>query len=346
MLDTIIGKKDNRRCIFIAEIGLNHNGDMEVARAMIEAAAAAGADAVKFQTIVPQQLNSIYTTALLESGREDFTDESPWHFFEKFTLTGEEYAELQKLSRDLGLVFFSSPFDELSVELLETLDVSLYKIASSEVTNLPLIKKIAKTGKPAILSTGISQERDITDAINVFRKNSGGELILLHCVSLYPLEPAQANLMRIVRLRERFSLDVGFSDHSRDAKAMVAAAALGARIFEKHFTIDSAYDCPDKDVSVTPEQFARMIESVEECVDMLGSGAIGYGEHEKGVARAARRSLFARRFIAKGAVIKEEDLVSFRPGVGIAPNEAGLVIGRTASTDIKKDFLIRREYLV
>jgi len=220
----------------------------------------------------------------------------------------------------------------------------MYKIASSEVTNLELIRSIAETGKPAIISTGLSMEDDISMAVDEFKRNSNAELVLFHCVSLYPLEPGMANLTRIKSLRERFGIDVGFSDHSRGSKTMVMAAGLGTRIFEKHFTIDRNYDCPDKDVSMDPSEFAEMINLVENGIEMLGDGSISYGEDEAVVANAARRSLFAMREIPAGKVIEQEDLIALRPGVGIPANRISEVIGKTAGVNIKKDHLIRKEF--
>jgi N,N'-diacetyllegionaminate synthase len=183
-------------------------------------------------------------------------------------------------------------------------------------------------------------------AVDLFRKGSGAELVLLHCVSLYPTRPEQENLSRITSLSKRFNLAVGFSDHTRGQDAPVLAAALGARIFEKHFTIDRLHDCPDKDISCTPEEFASLIEAVETAITMLGTGDLSYGEAEAATARASRRSLFAHRNIPRGKVIDEDDVVALRPGVGIPVYERKQVIGKRSRIDIPADFLIKKEYIV
>lgn len=336
-------KNPRRNAFYIAEIGMNHNGDPEMARAMIRAAAGAGADAVKFQTFVPEMMNSVHTSSLLETGREGKPDRSLIDFFSKFVFGRETYAELKNYADGQGVVFFSSPFDFPSVELLESIGVPLYKIASSEVTNHGLISMIARTGKPAIMSTGISKVEDVDSAVECFLKSGGKDLSILHCVSLYPAPPGALNLRRIVSLRERYGLAVGFSDHSRGLEAVSAAAILGARIFEKHFTVDRNHDCPDKDVSLAPDDFSGMIGAAERAISMLGGGDISYGEAEHPVARAARRSLFAKKFIPRGKTIEADDLIALRPGVGIGPDRIMTVTGRQTVRDIREGDLIRPE---
>lgn len=344
MLDSII--KSGRQAIYIAEIGLNHNGSLDMAVSMIQAAAKAGADAVKFQTFVPEQLSSVYTKDLMEGGVERRKDTGLVDFFKKFVFDRDQYRLLKKTAADAGAAFCSSVFDDESLALLEDLEVPFYKLASSEVTNHPLVRAVARTGKPTILSTGMATEEEIAMAVDLFRRSGGAGLALLHCVSLYPTPPDRVNLARIPALAKRFGLAVGFSDHTREAVAPMLAAAMGARIFEKHFTIDRFYDCPDKDISCTPEEFAGIIESVENAVVMAGSGAIGYGSEEAGTARGARRSLFARRFIAAGTTIEEEDIVALRPGVGIPVYELPRVVGKKSRVDIPAEHLIRRENLI
>ncbi|MDR3238314.1 MAG: N-acetylneuraminate synthase family protein [Spirochaetia bacterium] len=332
------------RGIYIAEIGLNHNGSAKTAAEMIEAAASAGADAVKFQTIVPELLNSVYTASLLNNESDPRPDLGPIEFFRRFMLSFDEYHSLKALAEKSGMLFFSSPFDASSLETLQALDVPLYKIASSEITNIPFIKKIAKTGKSAIMSTGISLADEIALAVNSFVSAGGGELALMHCVSNYPPAPENINLSRIASLRREFGLETGFSDHSRGWKATVLSAAFGAEIFEKHFTIDKNYDCPDKDVSLAPDEFRSMIGDVEEAILMLGSGHIDYGESEASVAKVARRSLFACRDILPGSVVTEDDIVALRPGVGIPPYSISEITGRRAKLNISKDSILYMDY--
>jgi N,N'-diacetyllegionaminate synthase len=329
---------------FIAEIGLNHNGNPETAALMIDAAAASGAHAVKFQTFVPELFYSRYTSSLLATGREGAPDRSQIEFFQKFVLREADYRLLKTRALEKGLVFFSSPFDAPSVDLLESIGVPLYKIASSEVTNHPLLRRIAGTGKPVIMSTGICTEDEIASALGIF-KDSGADIALLHCVSLYPLPREKANLARIPALRERFGVPVGFSDHTTDERTAVIAAAFGARIFEKHFMHEPCFECPDAAVSLDPAGFKRMISGVREAISMAGDGHLSSDFSEKEIAKSARRSVFSSRFIGKGSRITRTDLVAKRPGTGMPAYRIDEIAGRKAACDINEDYIIRLEYL-
>ncbi len=330
--------------LFIAEIGLNHNGNIDIARRMIKDAYNAGANAVKFQTFVPDNMNSVYTSSLISTGIEKEPSSSERDFFKQFVLSKKEYFELFSFASGLKIEFFSSPFDPESVDLLEQTGVRLYKIASSEVTNHILLKKIAATKKPVIMSTGVSNESEISSAIDILKKNGTPDIILMHCVSLYPLPLESANLTRITALKNRYNLEVGFSDHSTDSRTCEVAAALGAKVFEKHFIPERNFECPDKDVSVTPDEFNKIVKSVRLINIMLGSGEINYSESEKKVARLARKSLFAKRNIPVGKSLTYDDVIAKRPGIGIPVYNLDSLIGKVANTEIKEDHLIKSEY--
>jgi len=326
---------------FIAEIGLNHNGDYAAAEEMIRKAAQCGADAVKFQTFVPELMNSPFTGDLLSGKENPKPDKSITDFFRKFVFSEEEYKKLKKLSIEAGLVFFSAPFDAPSVDMLEKIDIPIYKVASSEVTNIPLLKRIGLTKKPVLLSTGMACEEEINIAVSTLKSQGTGQIVILHCVSLYPIEAEEANLGRITALKKRFNTMVGLSDHSRGTDSAAIAAALGAGVFEKHFKLSHNHDCPDKDVSVTPEEFASMIKSVKSAVTMTGTGAIDSNGRESETAKGARRSLFAAEDIKAGSVITEKHLVPLRPGTGIPVSEFYSIAGKQAVVDIKKGSLIK-----
>ena len=335
---------NNKPFVFIAEIGLNHNGDYDIAAQMVEKAALAGADAVKFQTFIPENMNSVYTASLAKYGIEKEKSNSEADFFKRFLLKKEEYIKLKNQAESLNMIFFSSPFDVESVDFLENLNVEIYKIASSEVTNHILLNKIAETKKCVIMSTGISAEEDISLAVDLLIKNGTPDIVLMHCVSLYPLPPESVNLNRIISLRNRFNLEVGFSDHSKDTKTAEMAAVLGARIFEKHFTLSRDYDCPDKEVSFDQGEFKKMTEKVKSAGRIIGDGHISSGSDEKEVAKMARRSLYASRFIPEGKILDSDDIIPKRPGVGIPVYKYQNVIGKKSNRNIEKDFLLRDEY--
>jgi N,N'-diacetyllegionaminate synthase len=329
--------------VFIAEIGLNHNGSIDTARKMISEAYNAGADAVKFQTFIPEMMNSVYTDSLIKYGIEKNPDTKEIDFFKKFILSKNEYNELMLLASRLKMEFFSSPFDNESVDVLEKLGVKFYKIASSEVTNHILINKIAATKKPVIMSTGISNKDEISMAVDLLKKNGTPDIILLHCVSLYPLPMEYANLNRITYLKKTFGLEVGYSDHTRDSKTSEIAAALGAKIFEKHITLNRGVECPDREVSLAPDELKSFIQSVKQVKKALGSGQINFGDSEKEVARLARKSLFAKKTIPKGKILTVDDVVPKRPGVGVPVYKLNSIIGKNSKTEIQEDHIIRME---
>ncbi len=328
---------------FIAEIGINHNGDRAEAFSMIEAAARAGADAVKFQTFVPEEMYSRYTNSMLRGDAQLVPDTAQIDFFRRFVLGEHDYHALKKAAEVLGLIFFSSAFDIPSLEMLERVGVPLYKLASSEVTNTPLLERVAATGKPVIMSTGICTAGEIERAIGTLREGGTGDIILLHCVALYPLPPEKANLSRICSLRGRFGLPVGFSDHAPDGTGCALAAMLGARVFEKHFIHEEGCDCPDAAVSLSPEKFRRMRTDVEAALTMLGDGRIDFDFSEKEVANSARRSLFSRRPLRAGEVLGGDAVALRRPGVGLPVADMERVVGRACRRDIPEDFPLRLE---
>ncbi len=336
---------NNKKIIFIAEIGLNHNGDPLLAEEMIVRAAESGADAVKFQTFIPEKMNSPYTSSLLKNGSEKNPDYSIIDFFRKFTFTPGQWENLKNVSEKCHTEFFSAPFDIESVELLEKLGVKLYKIASSEVTNTPLVRKVGATKKPVLLSTGMTSESDIEISLRNLKEAGNSETLLLHCVSIYPAKKEETNLSRIVSLKNRFNVPVGLSDHTSGYESSVIAAALGASVIEKHFMIDKNHDCPDKDVSLTAESFREMTEKVKDAVAMLGDGKIKYSGRETGTALAARKSLFALKKISTGDIINENSIIALRPGIGISPNRIDDITGKKARVDINEGSLIKWEYL-
>jgi len=334
----------NKEIVFIAEIGLNHNGDIALAEEMIARAAEAGADAVKFQTFIPEKMNSPYTSSLLKNGEQKDPDYGIIDFFRKFTFTEDQWKKLKKVSDNCGTEFFSAPFDAESVELLERTGVRLYKVASSELTNTPLIRKIGAVRKPVLLSTGMAGEKDIELCLKNLKDSGNPETVLLHCVSLYPAAKEEANLKRIVSLRDKFGVPVGLSDHTAGYESAVIAAVLGASVIEKHFMVDKNHDCPDKDVSLTAESFREMTEKVNDALTLTGNGLIQYSGREADTALAARKSLFASKNISAGEILTGESVTALRPGTGISPNMIDQISGKISKIDIKEGSLLKWEY--
>ncbi len=342
--NTLIRKTHDGKPVFIAEIGLNHNGNLEDALLHVEAAAKAGADAVKFQTFVPELMVSRYGESLLKEGREGKPDFNTIEFFRKLVLTGDDLKKVQRRAIDSGVVFFSAPFDAPSVELLESLDVPIYKVASSEVTNHSLLGEIAGAGKPVLMSTGMSTIDEVSMAVDVLREHGSGDIVLLHCVSKYPVPSEDNNLSRIKKLAETFQFPVGFSDHSRGPLAAMGAAAVGARVFEKHFKLREGYKCPDAEVSVTPDEFSSFTGDVRIMIAMMGDNEEDSDLPDAQTARGARRSLYASTTLNAGHVVKKGDIVCKRPGVGIPAYRMREYEGRKVKVTIPEDYLVREEY--
>lgn len=330
------------RAAIIAELGINHNGDRDSAEKMIRAAAASGADAVKFQTYVPELMYSVYTKSLMEKGVEAYPDRGIINFFAQFYFSPEDLAYLKHVADECSVEFFSAPFDLESVDVLENLGVRLYKVASSEVTNIRLLKAIASTGKPVLLSTGMTHEHEIAEAVRIFDE-AGVDIAILHCVSLYPLDDKNMNLSRMSYLSQRFGKPVGFSDHSSDIRGAVAAAFMGASVIEKHFTLGGGYHCPDENVSVDPAGFSALASELENVRIMKGNGAVSFDVQEGEVAKSSRRSLYARIDIPEGKVLDDGDVVEKRPGLGISADKIYRYIGKRSRKNIQRDFLLHDE---
>ncbi|MDR3491497.1 MAG: pseudaminic acid synthase [Gammaproteobacteria bacterium] len=323
-------------CFIIAELSANHNQDFARAKEIIKAAKQAGADAVKFQTYLP-------STMTIDSHQEWFQvpSNSIWAGKTLFELYGEAYtpwewhAELFNIAHEEGLICFSTPFDKTSIDLLEDLNVPVYKVASFEVVDLPLLKEIGKTGKPVIMSTGMATLSEIAEAIKTLRESGAGPLILLKCTSAYPASPESMNLKSIPHLRDTFNTIVGLSDHTLGSAVPVAAVALGASVIEKHFTLARSDGGPDSSFSLEPDEFAKMVTDIRVIEKALGK--ISYertAEEQKNVC--FRRSLFVVQDMKKGEAFSLSNLQSIRPGNGLAPRYMDIVLGKKVVKDIKR----------
>lgn len=319
----------------VAEMSANHNQDFDRAVQIVEAAADAGADAIKLQTYRPDTLT-------IESDKEPFQiEEGPWAGRTLYDLYEEAYTpwdwqpKLQEVAHDVGLDFFSSAFDPTSVDFLEELDVPAYKIASFENVDLPLIRRVAKTGKPTIMSTGMATLGEIEEAVQAFRNAGGTELALLACTSSYPAPPEEMHLRRIPHLAETFDVVPGLSDHTLGTEVPVAGVSLGARIVEKHLTLSRNEEGPDSDFSLEPEEFAEMVRAVRKTEKALGE--VRYETTEKeSESETFRRSLFVVEDIEKGEAFTKENVRSIRPGDGLPTRHFNEVLGCEATRDIER----------
>ena len=324
----------------IAEAGVNHNGSFDLAKQLIDAAAAAGADAVKFQTFIPEKVMSVYAKKAEYQAAATGGDESQIEMIRKLWLPYEDFERLAAYCVQKGITFLSTPFDIPSLRFLMTLGLPLIKIPSGEITNLPLLLAAAETGKPVILSTGMSELDEIAFARDTLLQNGCPEVTLLHCNTEYPTPFEDANLRAMHALRERFGGRVGYSDHTLGIAAPLAAAALGAEVIEKHFTLDCSMAGPDHAASLEPDALAAMVQGVREVELALGSGIKTASESEKKNMDIARKSIVAARDIRKGETLTEDNLDVKRPGNGVSPTRWFEVLGTVAVRDFAADELI------
>ena len=328
------------RTFIIAEAGVNHNGSMVLAKKLVDAAYDAGADAVKFQTFKAVNVVSKSAQKADYQKRAAKTDESQLEMLEKLELSYNDFTELKNYCMEKGISFLSTAFDLESIDFLESLDIPAFKIPSGEITNLPYLIKIASTGKPVILSTGMSDLDEVASAIKVLREHGAGPLTLLHCNTQYPTPFEDANLKAMLTLKEQFGAAVGYSDHTLGIEAPIAAAALGAAVLEKHLTLDKGMEGPDHRASLDPQELKAMVTSIRNIEAALGDGVKIPSASEKKNIEAARKSIVAKRNIAEGEIFTRDNLTVKRPGNGISPMRWFEILGRSAGRDFYEDELI------
>jgi pseudaminic acid synthase len=318
----------------VAELSANHGGSLEKAKQTIRAAAEAGADAIKVQTYRAD-------TVTIDCDSEIFTIKGGtiwdganlYSLYEQAYTPWEWHGELQQVAHECGLGFFSSPFDNTAVDFLEELNVPCHKVASFELVDLPLLRKMGSTGKPVIMSTGMASKEEIREAVDVLKAAGCGELILLKCTSSYPADPAEANLNTLPDLASEFGCPVGLSDHTMGIAVSVASIALGACLIEKHFTLSRADGGPDSSFSLEPAEFKALVESVRIAEQSLGTVCYGGTESEE-KSKAHRRSLFVVKDVKKGELFTAENVRVIRPANGLHPRELDNVLGKMATQDI------------
>jgi len=331
----------NNPVYIVAEMSANHSQDFGQAVQIIQAAREAGADAVKLQTYTPDTISIDCDNEYFRIGKGTIWEGRTLYDLYKEAYTPWEWQpKLKKIADDLGLALFSSPFDHTAVDFLEKMEVPAYKIASFELVDLPLIKRVAQTGKPLIISTGMATLAEIDEAVRTAREAGATQIALLKCTSAYPAPPEEMNLRTIPHLSEAFQVPVGLSDHTLGIAIPVAAVALGACIVEKHFTLSRSVQGPDSSFSLEPDEFKTMVEAIRTAEKSFGSIRYAVTEREA-ASRVFRRSLFVVQDMKAGDIFSEENVRSIRPGFGLPPKYYDTLLGKPIKKDVKKGTPVR-----
>ena len=335
-----------RICV-IAEAGVNHNGSILLAKKMIDTAVTAGADYIKFQTFIPKNMVSsgakkaeYQIKAERKSEHENNQEESQLEMLNRLSLTFDDFIELKKYATGKGIGFLSTPFDLESIEFLKTLDLDFWKLPSGEITNLPYLEALANTGKPIVMSTGMCSMEEVEAAYQILKENGAKKITILQCNTEYPTPYSDVNLRAMKTMADRFHCPVGYSDHTQGLAMSIAAAALGAIIIEKHFTLDRTMEGPDHRASLEPEELEDLILALRQVELGLGSEVKKPSPSEVNNRIAARKSIVAAKDINKNVVFTVDNLSTKRPGSGLSPMKWYELLGTCATKDYKMDDLI------
>lgn len=335
----LVGGKMNHVCI-IAEAGVNHNGSFELAKRMVDVAKEAGVDYIKFQTFNPKRLVSRFAEKAEYQKETTGDNESQLEMLNKLTLTNENFIELKEYCERVGIGFLSTPFDIESIVFLETFDMDFWKVPSGEVTNLPYLEAIAKTGRSIVMSTGMCDFQEIKNAISILEDNGASDIKLLHCNTQYPTPFEHVNLSAMNTINEVTKKVVGYSDHTQGIEVPIAAVAMGAAVIEKHFTLDKAMEGPDHKASLNPVELKQMVVAIRNIEKAIGDGFKEPSLSEMDNKTVARKSIVANRAIKKGETLSADNLTTKRPGSGISPMKWYEVIGTKAIRNFSEDELI------
>lgn len=331
-----------KKVIIIAEAGVNHNGNYDLAVRMIHEAKRAGADYVKFQTAVPELVISSIAPKAEYQKETTGSDESQLDMCRAIHLPLSDYPRLKAVCDQVGIGFMSTPFDLVSIDALEPLEMDYYKIPSGEITNLPYLRKIAQKGRKVIMSTGMSEMDEIAAALKVL-EDAGlwrSDIILLHCNTQYPTPFADVNLRAMATIRDTFGVEVGYSDHTPGIEVPIAAVAMGATVIEKHFTLDRNMEGPDHKASLEPDELKAMVDAIRNVELAMGHTTKHPTASESPNKEVARKSIVAARDITAGEIFTDENITVKRPGNGISPMLWDSVLGKTAKRDFRYDELI------
>ncbi len=338
ILERLIGA--DQPCFIIAEAGVNHNGDMNLAHKLIDAAIAAGADAIKFQSFIAEDLVTAGTPKANYQVETTGTDDGQFGMLKALELSAGQQAEIKGHCDEGGIIYLCTPYEEKSADMLDRLDVAAYKVASTDTNNIPFLRYLAAKGRPVILSTGMSDEEEVENSM-VALEAAKGKTAILHCTSEYPAPPEESNLRAIRRLREKYQCPVGYSDHTAGIGVSPYAIAAGASILEKHFTLDVDLPGPDHRASIIPEELTELVNMVRMVEKVMGDGVKIPMTSELKNKNKMQKSIVADRDIEAGHIFQAQDLVIKRPGTGLAPKLLDELIGKKSAVDISRDSVLQ-----
>lgn len=333
---------NEKSVIIIAEAGVNHNGSLHLAKEMVEKAKAAGADYIKFQTFIPEEL----VTCRAEKAQYQKVqtgDTSQLEMLRSLALSNEEFATLKNYCDQFGIGFLSTPFDFKSIEFLCSFNMDYWKVPSGEITNLPYLEKIGKTQKKVILSTGMSEIDEIRAAVDILEENGSSDITILHCNTEYPTPFTDVNLLAMKQIESIFHKAVGYSDHTQGIEIPIAAVALGAKVIEKHFTLDRTMEGPDHRASLEPDELSSMVKAIRNVEAALGDGKKKRTASEENNINIVRKSIVAAKSIKAGEIFTEDNITVKRPVTGISPMEWHHILGNAATKNYDSDEPIEKE---
>lgn len=331
------------RCFIIAEAGVNHNGSVETARKMVDAAIDSGADAVKFQTFNAVKMISRFAPKAEYQKKTTAADESQLSMVKRLEIDKNGYKMLIDYCNEKGIIFISSPFDLESIDMLDELGLAIFKIPSGEITNLPYLRKVGSLNKRIIMSTGMADLGEIEDALDIITEagTKREDITVLHCNTEYPTPMDDVNLTAMLTIKEAMKVSIGYSDHTSGIEVPIAAAALGATVIEKHFTLDKDDEGPDSQASIEPDELQAMVRAIRGIEKALGDGIKRPSLSESKNKLMVRKSIVASRYIRKGDIFTEENITVKRPETGISPMKWDEIIGKRAIRDFKEDEMIK-----
>ncbi|MBU2510502.1 N-acetylneuraminate synthase [bacterium] len=331
----------SKRCNIIAEIGVNHNGDLDLAYKMIDVAKSCGADAVKYQTFSADALVTYNTPKVAYQNNTTSTEESHYEMIRKLELPWEDHHSLFQFCKSIGIEFISTPYDIESALFLDELGVQTYKTASADIVDLPLHELLAGLDKPVIIATGMASLGEIETVISLYRERNNNKVTLLHCVSNYPCSDASLNLRVMATLQQAFHVPVGFSDHSIGSDAAMIAIALGATVIEKHFTLDKDMTGPDHKASADPKEFSELVQKIRKTELMLGSPVKRIQTEECQMAEVSRKSVTLSKSMMRNEIIERSHLSMKRPGTGLSASDIPKLLGKKVRSNFPKNHQLK-----